>query len=480
MDKEWLSATVLGVMLTICILFAVGILINYSLGGYEYIIHKESQTFTVKRKEYFKDKQYEYSLRENVKLKIKERFDTEDQRLYFSLYIIIDGTKYLIQTSYNEHVIKELVDEIIRFLNNKDIMIEDAKGRLFKAVPVKTLEKPVCDDKEEKYKEDKHKDLMQDLEQDLESDLREDDGEGVTPISVEDVQGPSKIVLKDTLEDESAGECTKQEIEMLREKIDDMCIKEENVRIPLLEPKYKIRVYDNHLIIGVRRHYLLFFCVLTIFFLFIVINYLTKHTIVLERVEDNQVNCEIRYNFLGIDQLETNNYVLSNLKNVDTEVSSEGDVRYIFKYQDYEQLSLPLSSITEKDIQLIKAFLKDTSQRELIIAKKLKFPDPLQIFLIITLLSLIVRSMDTLLKTKIQEIIIDAQNKKVIVTFKAKKTETKHYPLSVLENIEIRQIANRHYLLMQMLNRTLNLGEIKNKNCMPRIEAFIKNMFEEV
>ncbi len=415
--------------------------------GYEYIIDKVSRTLIVKKTEYFSPKKYEYSL-ENLKLKITDNLDSEEEKPYYNLYISIDGKEFLIQQAYDENSIKKLVDEIIRLINIPDVIIEDPKDILFNKT--ESLSK---------------KDIFGGHAID-QNEVSEDEGSKYRHSAENNLYG-------------GEGPDDRIKIKKLSEKIKELHIKDKGSSIPLLEPDYKVKVCDNKLIINVRRNYILFFVVLTLFLFLIYRVYLTESTITLERESTNEVTCEIKYNLLGIEKFETKKFVLKNLADITVESDSEGDITYIFEYDDNKKFSLALYDINSEDIEAIKSFLRDEYNKKLIIKGKQHFSSILfACLLVILAFILIVSSIVILLKIKIQKIVIDGDSRKIFLTFKSIiKKEEQEFTLSILKNIKIKKICDKDYLFMEILNMSLNLGQLKNKDKVYDIEMFAGKLF---
>ncbi|HPD00480.1 MAG TPA: hypothetical protein PLA01_03920 [Acetivibrio sp.] len=415
--------------------------------GYEYIIDKSSQTLIIKKTEYFKFKKYEYSIKGNVKLKITDNFDNEENKPYYNLYISAGEKEILIQQAYNENFIKELVDEIIRLLNIPHSIIEDPKGILFNesiSLPIKGISD---------YDKTESKEVLED--------------------EIIKNRHPKDSFLN---AGEEYDDAIKRKI--LLEKIDEINEKDKNHSTPLLEGECKAKVYDRKLIINVRRNYILFFAVLALF-LFLIYKFSLVETVILERTGSNVINCVIKYNFLGIEKLEAEKYILNDLKNFITKTDSEGDITYTFEYQNNKRFNASLFNANSEDVEAIESFLKDESEKKLIIQGKQHFSSILfNCFLALNALLLIISSIEILLKRKIRKMVIDGDGKKILVTFKSIiKNEEMEYAISILDSIEIKKISDKDYLYLKMLNRSLNVGQIKNKNNLYNIEMFINNLF---
>lgn len=415
--------------------------------GYEYIIDKSSQTLIIKKTEYFKFKKYEYSIKGNVKLKITDNFDNEENKPYYNLYISAGEKEILIQQAYNENFIKELVDEIIRLLNIPHSIIEDPKGILFNE-SISFPKKGISD-----YDKKEQKEVLED--------------------EIIKTRHPKESIL---YAGEESDDAVKRKI--LLEKIDEINEKDKKHSIPLLEGECKAKVYDRKLIINVRRNYILFFAVLALF-LFLIYKFSLVETVILERTGSNVINCIIKYNFLGIKKLEAEKYIINDLKNFIAETDSEGDITYTFEYRDNKRFNTALFNTNSEDIEAIESFLRDESEKKLIIQGKQHFSSLLfNCFLAFSALLVIISSIEILLKRKIQKIVIDGDSKKIFATFKyIIKKEELEYTISILDNIEIKKISDKDYLYLKILNRSLNVGQIKNKNNLYNIEMFINDLF---
>jgi hypothetical protein len=90
---------------------------------------------------------------------------------------------------------------------------------------------------------------------------------------------------------------------------------------------------------------------------------------------------------------------------------------------------------------------------------------------------MIISSVSILLKIKIKKILINKDNEKIVVTFsKALKKENQEYPLDILDNIEIKEISNDKFLFIQILNKSLSLGNIRGSKKLSEIGMFIESL----
>ena len=96
-------------------------------------------------------------------------------------------------------------------------------------------------------------------------------------------------------------------------------------------------------------------------------------------------------------------------------------------------------------------------------------------FLMVQTLSMIISSVSILLKIKIKKILINKDNKNVVTFSKALK-ENQEYPLDILDNIEIKEISNDKFLFIQILNKSLSLGNIRGSKKLSEIGMFIESL----
>jgi hypothetical protein len=393
--------------------------------GYQYIIDKSKQLLIIKKIEGLSIKTDCHSISYKLKMKITGGYDSEEEKPYFDLFICIYDKELLIQQSFNKNEVRKQIDDIILFLDIPNMPVEESKSVFVIAKSDSSKEKSL-------------------------------DG----------------LNIKESVPDTA--------IRLLRDKLDEMNIQEGKTRLPLLEETYTVKVVNQKLIINVGRNFILFFITLILCSL-LTYYMLLGNTITLEQTANNSIVCEIKYTFLGVDKLVVNRLTLTDIKDIITETDDEGDTTYIFKHQNYNTYKPSLKGISQEDLQAMKAFLKEDVHnpgQQLIVKGETHILYILfSLFLMVQTLSMIISSVSILLKIKIKKILINKDNEKIVVTFsKALKKENQEYPLDILDNIEIKEISNDKFLFIQILNKSLSLGNIRGSKKLSEIGMFIESL----
>lgn len=185
---------------------------------------------------------------------------------------------------------------------------------------------------------------------------------------------------------------------------------------------------------------------------------LAKHIFVLETIHmerniDGSIDGEVISNFLGKEEYETERIFLKGIKDVKF-VSDSDSSYFVIVCDNYEYIT---SKFGEESLNSAKSFLADDSLDSFTIKENFEAYNIAWIFL------LLVIAFQLVSYKYISKIIIDAENKEVILEMSNKAVKGK-YPLHILRNIDYIPKGNKYRLFLYLLNKREGLGTMRKED----------------
>ncbi|AUG58435.1 hypothetical protein [Acetivibrio saccincola] len=195
------------------------------------------------------------------------------------------------------------------------------------------------------------------------------------------------------------------------------------------------------------------FIIIIVFTILFAKHIFVLETIHMERNIDGSIDGEVISNFLGKEEYETERIFLKGIKDVKF-VSDSDSSYFVIVCDNYEYIT---SKFGEESLNSAKSFLADDSLDSFTIKENFEAYNIAWIFL------LLVIAFQLVSYKYISKIIIDAENKEVILEMSNKAVKGK-YPLHILRNIDYIPKGNKYRLFLYLLNKREGLGTMRKED----------------